>query len=69
MNESDSRDDEGEVVEATFEERNIFDLKSHPEQELYFPDDGAANVAELASDILANGLRDTIEIEPDGTTI
>jgi hypothetical protein len=60
---------ETEQPEAVIEEREIQFLRSHPLQNLYFPDEAGADVDELAADILANGLQQRIEITPNGTVI
>ena len=57
------------ATQARVEVRNILMLKSHPKQKLYFPDEAAADVESLMADILANGLREMIEVTPDNVII
>jgi hypothetical protein len=60
---------ESEQPQAVLEEREIQFLRSHPDQEFYFPDEAGADIGALAADILTNGLQRPIEIIPDGTVI
>lgn len=57
------------IAPAKYEQRSIFLLRSHPKQEHYFADEEAANLDQLAKDILANGLREALEITPDNVII
>lgn len=54
---------------AKLEQRWIYDLKPHPKQELFFPEAAAANINDLAADILTNGLNEPLEITPDDRII
>ncbi|WP_425613657.1 ParB/RepB/Spo0J family partition protein [Anatilimnocola sp. NA78] len=54
---------------AKLEQRSIYSLKPHPKQELFFPEAAAANINDLAADILANGLNEPLEITPDNRII
>lgn len=54
---------------AKVERRSIYALKPHPKQEVYFPEASAADIGDLAADILANGLNEPLEITPDNRII
>ncbi|QDU29426.1 hypothetical protein ETAA8_45360 [Anatilimnocola aggregata] len=57
------------VSEPRVEMRNIYSLRCHPKQEYYFPSEAAADVECLMADILANGLREMIEVTPEDVII
>ena len=44
-------------------------LKEHPEQAAYFPNESEQADQELAADMQADGLREPVDILPDGTIL
>src|SRR4051812_45474490 len=55
--------------EPRFENRLLGDLKPFPLQEQYFSSLSVRELADLADDMNRTGLRERIEILPDGTII
>ncbi|NQU22793.1 MAG: ParB N-terminal domain-containing protein [Candidatus Nealsonbacteria bacterium] len=51
------------------QKRKVSDLKPHPLQADYFPDESEEADLELAADLDANGQRDPIDIVPNGTIL
>src|SRR4051812_16343774 len=56
-------------AEPRVENRRLSDLKPFPEQEKYFTDMTDQQLADVADDISRNGLKEMIEILPDGTIV
>jgi hypothetical protein len=57
------------VAEPRNEKRDIRDLRFHPDQEQLFPSEAGADIVKLADHIFEKGLKETIEILPNGIVL